>query len=222
MVRRTPTGTTTFTEFMELVPEDQKADLLEGVIYLSSPESSEHNDLLRWLTLILGMFIEDRQLGRLTINKVAYRLSDRTAPEPDLGFVAAHRVDRIKHGYVDGPPDLAVEIVSPESVERDYENKRARYEAAGVQEYWIIDPLGQTATFLVHEGDAFVEHTPREQLPPLTRGDEGGSTGSDSRDSASYVFRSHVLPGFELDVRWLWQRPLPPTMPIVRRLVGQT
>jgi Uma2 family endonuclease len=198
MVRRTPGGPNTFSDFLELIPEDQKADLLDGVIHLASPESSEHNDLLRWLTLILGFFVEERRLGRLTINKVAYRLSDRTAPEPDLGFVAAHRVDRIKPGYVDGPPDLAVEIVSPDSVERDYENKRRRYEAAGVLEYWIIDPLENAATFLVREGDAFVERLPRE-----------------------HRYQSRVLEGFELDVRWFWQRPLPATMPIVRRLLGQ-
>ena len=198
MVRRTPAGTTTFSDFLELIREDQKADLLDGVIYLASPENADHNDLLRWLTVVLDLFIEERRLGRLTINKVAYRLSDRTAPEPDLAFVAANRLDRIKPGYVDGPPDLAVEIVSPDSVDRDYEEKRRRYEAAGVLEYWIIDPLESTATFLVREGDAFVEQV-----------------------SSEHVYQSRVLEGFELDTRWLWQRPLPATMPIVRRLLGE-
>jgi Uma2 family endonuclease len=183
---------------LELIREDQKADLLDGVIYLASPENADHNDLLCWLTVVLRLFIEEHKLGRLTINKVAYRLSDRTAPEPDLAFVAANRLDRIKPGYVDGPPDLAVEIVSPDSVERDYEEKRRRYEAAGVLEYWIIDPLESTATFLVREGDAFVERLSRE-----------------------HVYQSRALPGFELDTRWLWQRPLPATMPIVRRLLGE-
>ena len=198
MVRRTHTGTTTFAEFVELIPEDQKADLLDGVIYLASPENLEHNDLLGWLTVVLRPFIEARGLGRLTINKVAYRFSDRAAPEPDLGFVAAHRADCIKHGYVDGPPDLAVEIVSPDSVDRDYEAKRRQYEAGGVLEYWIINPLECTATFLVREGDGFAEVA-----------------------CADNIYRSRVLDGLELDVRWLWERPLPPTMPIVRRLLGE-
>jgi Uma2 family endonuclease len=69
--------------------------------------------------------------------------------------------------------------------------------AAGVLEYWIIDPLESTATFLVREGDAFVERMPREN-----------------------VYHSQVFEGLELDTSWLWQRPLPPTMPIVRRLLG--
>lgn len=197
MVRRMPAGTTTFDEFLELIHEDQKADLLEGVIHVASPENAEHNDLLRWLTVVLDLFIEERGLGRLTINKMAYRLSGRSAPEPDLGFVAANHLDRIKHGYVEGPPDLAVEIVSPESADRDYEQKRRSYESAGVSEYWIIDPLENSATFLVREGNSFVEHHPVE-----------------------HIYKSRVLPGFELDVRWLQQRPLPATMAIVRRILG--
>jgi len=196
MVRRTPTGTTTFSEFLELIQEDQKADLLDGVIHLSSPENTEHNDILVWLTAVLKPYIEERTLGRLTVNKVAYRLSDRTAPEPDLAFIAADRIDRIKPGYVDGPPDLAVEIVSPESADRDYEDKRRRYEAAGVLEYWIIDPLENVATFFVRAGEAFVEKHPRE-----------------------HIYESRTLARLEFDVRWLRQRPLPPTMPIVLRLL---
>lgn len=197
VARRHPVGPYTFDDFNILVSDDQKADLIDGIIYLAPPELLDHNDLLCWLACLVGMFAEQSDLGHLTIGRVAYRLSDRDAPEPDLGFVASHRVSCIKHGYVDGPPDLAVEIVSPESADRDYENKRKRYEKAGVHEYWIIDPLDSTATFLVRQGDVFVERLPTD-----------------------HVFRSDILPGFELDVRWLWQRPLPPTLPIVRRLLG--
>lgn len=198
MVRRNVTGNTTFGEFMELIQENQKADLLDGVIYLASPENTGHNDLLRWLTLVLGVFIEERRLGQLTINKVAYRLSDRTAPEPDLAFVSASRVSKIKLGYVEGPPDLAIEIISPDSIDRDYENKRLRYEEGGVKEYWIIDPLDETVLFLVSEGGKFIEQ-------PLS----------------GHMLESRVLPGLKLDTRWLFQRPLPSTMPIVRSLLGE-
>lgn len=138
-------GTLTFGDFLELVREDQKADLLDGVIFMASPESIAHNDLVSWLTEILGPFVRQRKLGRLTVNKVAFRLAHHVAPEPDIGFVASHREGIIKPGY--GPPDLAVEIVSPESVERDYDRKRRYYETAGVREYWIIDPDERKALF---------------------------------------------------------------------------
>lgn len=198
MMTRTRSGPFTFTDFLELVSEDQKADLIDGVIYMASPESIDHNRLLGWMHMILASYVEVRMLGGVTINRVAYRLSGKTAPEPDLAFVRTDRLDRMKSGYVEGAPDLAVEFVSPSSVDRDYEDKRHRYEEAGVGEYWIIDADETRATFLVLEGGRFQE-------VPLDR----------------HIFRSRVIPGFALDTRWLWQRPLPPTRPIIRAMLQE-
>ena len=197
MATRVQTGQVSFSEFLEIVREDQKADLLHGVIYMASPENIGHNHLLAWLSTILTQFLEERGLGRLTIERVAYRLSEKSAPEPDLAIVLNSRLGIMKSGYVDGAPDVAIEIISPDSVDRDYEVKRKRYEAAGVQEYWIIDPLDESATFL--------------QL---------GEAGYSEAPLKDHVFESRTLPGFHLDIRWLWQRPLPRTRPIVGRLLG--
>jgi Uma2 family endonuclease len=189
MVRRTRSGCYTFANFVELIPEDQKADLIDGVIYLASPENIEHNMIILWLSRLIGLFLESRPLGVITVNKVAYRLEDPHGPEPDLAFVKADRVHLLKRGYVDGAPDLAVEIVSPDSVQRDYEDKRRLYERFGVGEYWIIDPDETTATFLIRDATGFTE----------ARLDDGD-------------FRSRVLPGLAIDPLWLWQRPLPATL----------
>ncbi|HEY3242122.1 MAG TPA: Uma2 family endonuclease [Phycisphaerae bacterium] len=114
-------GTVTFAEFLETVREDQKADLIDGVIYyMSSPDNTEHNDLICWLVVVLRIFLRRTDLGRLTVDRVAYWLGERQGPEPDIGIVLSERVGLVKRGYVDGPPDVAIEIVSPESIERDY------------------------------------------------------------------------------------------------------
>lgn len=196
MTVRTRPGPYSFADFLELVQEDQKADLIDGAIYMASPESLDHNDLVLWLGTIVRTFVEHKRLGRVTVNKVAFRLTTTTAPEPDLAFVRADRASALKAGYVDGPPDLAIEIVSPDSVDRDYEIKRHRYEAAGVQEYWIIDPDEKRATFLVRGESGFVE-------APL--------------ENSTFV--SRALPGLHLDTRWLWQRPLPPSLGILKQLL---
>ena len=198
MATRTRSGPYTFADFLELIREDQKADLLDGVICMASPENIDHNDLVSWLGTVLRQFVEERQLGKVTINRVAYRLSPKNAPEPDLAFVRTERLGIMKKGYVDGAPDLAVEIVSPDSVSRDYEDQRRRYEEAEVGEYWIIDAEETKATFLVHGAGGYAEKPPEEQ-----------------------IFRSHVIPGFVIDVRWLWQRPLPPTLPIVQTMLSR-
>lgn len=198
MATQTRTGPFSFGDFLELVKEDQKADLLDGVIHMTSPESVDHNDLVFWLGMVLGQFVEEGRLGKLNINRVAYRLSDKNAPEPDLGFVSLDRLGIRKSGYVDGAPDVAVEFVSPDSVERDYVDKRRRYEEAGVQEYWIIDPDESRATFLRLESGKFVEVAVKD-----------------------HVFRSRAVPAFYLDTRWLWQRPLPPSLAIVQEMLAK-
>lgn len=195
---RPRTGTMSFGDFLEIVGEDQKADLLDGVMFMASPESLVHNKLVGWLYRLIAEYAENRGLGDVTVNKVAFRLDARQGPEPDVAFVAAARSLVVKPGYVDGPPDLAVEVVSPDSVDRDYERKRRIYETAGVREYWIIDPDEARFTFLRLDANSgrYVEVQP-----------------------VDHIYRSAVLPGFWLDVRWLAQRPLPPILPIAQQLL---
>ena len=102
-------------------------------------------------------------------------------------FVARSREKIIKRTYVDGAPDLVIEIVSPDSESRDWREKYLDYEKSGVREYWIIDPIENRCTFLRLEDGAFVP-------VPLRRG---------------RLFQSQVLPGFWLDRRWLMAEPLP-------------
>lgn len=202
MVRRHRVGAYRFAEFLELVHSDQKADLIDGVIYLASPENIEHNNLLFWLGTIMRQYVEERRLGMATVNKVAFHLSDHTAPEPDLAVVRTERLSIVRHGYVDGPPDVAVEIVSADSVERDYEDKRKRYEEAGVWEYWILDPDEQSATFLVR------------RQPTAGGFVEAALDGT--------VFRSTALPGFWLDVAWAWSPNRPSTLSVVQTLLRES
>lgn len=190
------TGIHTFADFLELIREDQKADLIDGVIYMASPESIDHNRLVVWLGMMLDYYAEHRDWGTVTINKVAYRLTPTTAPEPDLAFVKKERLGILRGGYVDGAPDLAVEFVSPESVDRDYQLKRAAYESAGVSEYWIIDFDERRAFFLVNSPKGFTEAPVHD-----------------------HIYESSVLPGFKLDIRWLWQRPLPAKLPIIQAML---
>src|SRR5581483_11004194 len=140
-----------FDEFCKIIRDGQKADLLDGVIYMASPDSFPANELFLWLARLIGDFVEAGALGNVYGSRAAFWLTKTTSPEPDIAFVRNDRLHLRQRGYFDGAPDLAVEIVSPDSVERDYEDKRLAYEKAGVEEYWIIDPLKETIT-LLHRG----------------------------------------------------------------------
>lgn len=199
MRRPVRTGVYSFGDFLELVEEHVKADLIDGNIYMASPESFDHNKIVGFLYRLVELYVEHHGLGDVVINKVAFRLGEKSGPEPDVGYVQRSRAAIIKHGYIDGPPDFAIEVVSPDSVDRDYELKRQAYESAGVREYWIIDPDEQSAVFLEHDGQRFAE-----------------------RFAEHHIIRSTAVPGFYVDVRWLWQRPLPATLPIIQEMIASS
>jgi Uma2 family endonuclease len=195
------TGSETFETFCYKVREDQKADLLDGVIYMASPENTDANKLFFWLGTLLDLYVEEKDLGDVFGSRVAVRLDDTNAPEPDLLFVSKDREDQIERGGIRGPADLAIEIVSPDSVERDYTRKRRKYEEFGIREYWIIDEHEEKVTLLRLSSKGKY----REVRP------KGG------------ILRSEVVPGFWIRISWLWQHPRPKKRAILEEiLTGST
>src|SRR5262249_29798665 len=136
----------TFDDFCTLVPESQKADLINGVIYYSPFDNTGAAQVERWLGHLLYSVTEERGLGEIFGPRVAFRLDSHNGPEPDIAFLHVDRQHLVRRGFIDGPPDVAVEIVSPESMDRDYGKKRRQYAEAGVPEYWIIDEIERTTT----------------------------------------------------------------------------
>ena len=186
-IPRRRTGEITFEEFCDLIREDQKADLINGVIYMASPENLDANDLFTWLLRLLGDFVEEEELGKVYGPRVAFRLEEKSGPEPDIAFVDRGRLSLRERGYFRGPPDLAVEIVSPDSVERDYMDKRQLYEEHGVREYVIVDEHEETVTFLrLGTNGKYREVKPRKG-----------------------EYHSEVVPDFWFRAEWLWEATRP-------------
>jgi Uma2 family endonuclease len=188
----------TFEDFCFLVKDGQKADLIDGVIYMASPDNLDAFRLSKWLMGLTDDYVNELNLGEIFGIRIAFRLDFDQSPEPDLGFVHKSRLHLAKHGYFDGPPDAAFEIVSPESIERDYEKKRKQYETYGVREYWIIDEIEQIVTLL-----RLNKRGKYHEVKPTKNG----------------VFHSEVIDGFWLDPNWLWQSPKPKKSDILARLL---
>lgn len=189
----------TFEDFCEHIQDWQKADLIDGVVYMASPENWQANTLFVWLLSLLDAFNESRELGQIVATRVAFRLDITNAPEPDIAFVTKKRWPPNKPGYFDGPPDLAIEIVCPESVHRDYQQKRRQYQKFGVREYWIVDDIDQRLTcFCLGKDGKFREVRPRQGK-----------------------LHSRVLKGFWLKPEWLWQRPFPKKAKILKEILAK-
>ncbi len=193
----------TVEEFASRLEDGQKADLLDGVIYMASPDSPEAAGVNGFLHTLLNFFVRKRRLGRVYGPRSAFRLfpdsDEHYAPEPDVAFVREERVRLWKGSVFQGPPDMAVEIVSPDSTDRDTIVKRDAYERAGVGEYWIVDLPRRRCTILRLEGGTYREVQP-----------------------AGTVFRSEVVQGFWLDTAWLFADELPPPDECLEKLVQAT
>jgi Uma2 family endonuclease len=178
----------TVREFFQLIPDGQKADLIDGAIYMASPDSRRSNSLTRFLVTLLDGYNGAKQLGgEVFVNRFAFRLSKVRAPEPDVSYVRPERVHLLRKMGMKGGPDVGIEIVSRDSRTRDYGEKKQLYQKARVEEYWIIDPLQQRAEF----------HRLRNKRYELVLLEN------------NHIFRSQVIPGFWLDVGWLLAKPLP-------------
>ena len=189
----------TFDDFCILVKDGQKADLIDGVIYMASPDNFEANDLFMWLGSLARDFAEDTDQGKVYGSRAAFRLTDLGSPEPDVAFVKTARLHLVRRGYFEGPPDAAFELVSPDSIERDYELKSIQYEQAGVSEYWIIDEMQHLVTLLrLDKNGKYREIKPRKG-----------------------EFHSTVLRGFWLRPEWLWQNPLPRKRGVLQQLLDR-
>jgi Uma2 family endonuclease len=178
-----------YQEFLAWADEDTHAEWVDGRVQFMSPVSREHSLLAGFLSQLIRFFVESHQLGEVHSEPFQMKTGpDLPGRSPDLLFVAREHLPRLRENYLDGPADLVVEVISPESRGRDRGEKFYEYEAGGVGEYWLIDPLRRRAEFYELGPDRLY------RLRELQ---------ADGR------FESGVLPGFWLRVTWLWEQPHP-------------
>jgi Uma2 family endonuclease len=189
----------TFDEFLVWCDEDTRAEWVDGEVVMDSPASALHEDLRSFLEAVLRIFAEHRGAGRVFGAFFQMRLADpvRSSRQPDILFVATHRLSLLRETYLDGPADLAVEIISRESRLRDRGEKFAEYEMGGVREYWLLDPERREADFY--------------------RPDDRGRYRRAEPDAQGW-YESLAVPGFRLKVEWLWQVPPPRILDVIREM----
>ncbi|OIO92744.1 MAG: hypothetical protein AUJ92_13520 [Armatimonadetes bacterium CG2_30_59_28] len=172
-------------EFVDWCDEDVRAEWVGGSVAIMSPDSFEHADLGLDLAAVLRLFVQAKDLGVVVGPNFQIRISNSRRRVPDLLFINKDRLDILQKNHVEGAPDAVFEIVSPDSVERDWREKFIEYEAAGVPEYWVLDPANQQT---------------RQYRP-----DSHGSY--QTIDAENGVHRSEVIPGFYLRDKDLWGTP---------------
>ncbi len=139
-----------------LLPEDKRYEILNGELYVVPAPNTRHQRLLGEMYDVLLHHVRAKQLGEVLLAPYDVVLSDETIVQPDLVFVSNERLGVIGEANIAGPPDLAIEILSPGTREKDLEIKRKLYASFGIREYWVVDPDEQTIQVLVWSDQGYV------------------------------------------------------------------
>jgi Uma2 family endonuclease len=182
-------------EFYASADEDCPWQFLGGEL-VREPVSEHHEDLFAFLVTLLYGYLGERAGAEVRGSRYAMRLDPQWSPEPDLLVVLAERRHLMGPQCLEGPADLVIEIASPGRL--DLRKKLPRYRQARLPEIWIVDP-----------------YTRSIRVDTL----EAGSAYR-SRTHTAGPLRSAVLPGFWIDVAWLWQEPLPAPLPCLHQILG--
>ncbi|MBL8133267.1 MAG: Uma2 family endonuclease [Anaerolineae bacterium] len=181
-----------FWEFIQNLPAHDPGhyELIEGVIVPMPPTGEMHGSSAFSLTIHVGNHVIANDLGRVTAAETGYIVWRSPDPQgkdiilaPDLGFIAKARMSaKPSRGFVEGAPDLAVEVLSPSDRMANVMKKVQLYLQHGTRLVWVVDP----------DAEMIVQFTPSGVVRVFGADEtlEGGD----------------VLPGFSLPLRILFNR----------------
>ena len=183
--------------FDEMVDEDTKAELIDGVMIVHSPASLHHDNIAGFLRMLMRGYAADKGLGLVLGPDGLARIKKNRRVGADIFFLAQDRVPRPLPKEYKGVPDLFVEVLSPSNRDYDLEDKRAFYREAGVKEIWFVDREEQQILVDRRRGRRYVTKTFHEGR-----------------------VESAVVRGFWIEAEWLWSDPLPNEMQCLRDILG--
>jgi Uma2 family endonuclease len=170
----------TYEDYLDFPDDGKRYELVDGEVFVTPAPNVRHQDIVGWLFRRIGDHVERHGGGRVFVAPLDVVLSPTDVVEPDILFVASADAKRITAANLQGPPTLAVEVLS--NPRHDRVRKRQLYAHFGVAEYWIVDPEGERMEVYRLDGQTY---------PPPTLL-EAGTT-----------LTTELLPGLSIDVATL-------------------
>lgn len=136
------------------LPDDQRAELIDGQLYNMAPPNRTHQKILGALySTIFNHIKYNKGTCEVYPSPFAVNLNanDKIWVEPDISVICDK--NKLSGRGCEGAPDWIIEVVSPSSRKRDYSVKMLLYSDAGVREYWIVDPAKERTTVYRYEQD---------------------------------------------------------------------
>jgi len=146
----------TAEEFLRMPqPADgSRQELIQGVVITMPPPGGRHGVCCLKIGRKVGNFVDEKQLGTVTSNDDGF-ITERdpdTVRGADVAFWSRESLPEVPAGYIAVPPDLAVEVVSPDDHFARIQKKVLHYQTHGVRLLWVVDPDDRSVTVYRPEG----------------------------------------------------------------------
>lgn len=133
------------TDDIYALPEGQRAELINGVIYDMAPPNRIHQEIVTNFSSEIRDYIKNNNGScKVYVSPFAVFLNadDKTYVEPDISVICDP--SKLDDRGCNGAPDWVIEVASPGTKRIDYGIKLFKYRSSGVREYWIVNPLTKT------------------------------------------------------------------------------
>src|SRR5439155_9204819 len=138
----------------------------------------DHEKLVGWLYHVLGLYVQERNLGIVLGSRTAVEITQFRGRLPDLLFVRQDRMEIVQQKAVYGAPDLVIEVISPGDRPSDIIALETDYRSIGVQEIVFLDQRTSRARILRRHDDAYIEEELTEGALTLESMAPAGPSGA--------------------------------------------
>lgn len=150
-------GTWRYEDLFDLPDDGRRWEIIDGELYELPPPNTDHGYAIMNLIALLLPTITAMG-GRFFTAPVGVFFPGANPVEPDLLVLLPSSVGLVKKRGVEGPPDLAVEVLSPSNRRHDRITKLALYARGGIREYWLVDPEAATVEVLTLADGEYRRH----------------------------------------------------------------
>ncbi|HLJ55662.1 MAG TPA: Uma2 family endonuclease [Chthonomonadaceae bacterium] len=218
---------TWLTRSLEADRTAPETELVRGVIIDKMAAQYPHEWIAAWLARILGIYVEELQLGVVLGSRSAVQITTHDGRLPDLLFVRAANTRIIRNDAIYGTPDLVIEIIS--ECDRPYNlvPLEADYRSIGVREIVFIDPKRRRVRLLRHrsagllpEGQSAPNGAGGEQ-PMIPSAEQYAAAAYDEFSLTEGRLEFTTVPGFHFDIAWLFAEDRPNALSVIKMLLDK-
>lgn len=141
-------GSWTYDDYAALPDDGNRYEIFDGVLYRSPSPSWSHQEIVFEIASHLRNYFRATGRGGVFVSPLDVELAPDTNLQPDVVVLLKESGNKLQKHHIVGAPDLAIEVVSPNSQTHDRFRKIIAYAGAGIPEYWIVDPYSCTVELL--------------------------------------------------------------------------